>query len=67
AKSNSYTVSYAIKVFRPNLNKSTPTQADISSSVNAFHDSITNKTNPTGDPLKNYCLQVSSTVAPLNN
>ena len=55
-----YTVSYDIKIFKPNLNKSIPTSSDISDSVKAFYDSSK------VDPIKDYCLQVSSTVAPLN-
>lgn len=58
---SSYTVSYDIKIFKPNLNKSIPTSSDISDSVKAFYDSSK------VDPIKDYCLQVSSTVAPLNN
>lgn len=60
ATKGTYTVSYAIKIFKPNLNKSIPTSSDISGSVEAFYDSSK------VDPIKDYCLQVSSTVAPLN-
>lgn len=71
-KNNAYTVSYYIKIFKPNLNKSKPKTLEVGNSVDDFYlgikgTSTSTVINNNKENLDAYCLQVSSTVAPLNN
>ena len=71
-KNNAYTVSYYIKIFKPNLNKSKPKTLEVGNSVDDFYAGIKGTSTATvindkKENLDDYCLQVSSTVAPLNN
>lgn len=71
-KNNAYTVSYYIKIFKPNLNKSKPKALEVGNSVDDFYSGIKGTSTSTvinnnKENLDAYCLQVSSTIAPLNN
>lgn len=67
AKKNTKSISYYIKIFKPNQNKARATQTELNNSIKAFYDQINNGESATqADPIKDYCLEVHSTVAPLN-
>lgn len=66
----SHMISYRIKAFRPNISKTRPNIDDVVASVYAFYDKqyINEMTEYVSedDPLKKYCIEIHSTVAPLN-
>ena len=53
-------VSYRIKTFKPNTSKTRPSADNMKDSIKAFYDTSID------DPLKKYCIEIHSTVAPLN-